>query len=546
MRSRTLISIVGIISISLVFAWISTGFQTFQGWVSFLAVTILGAGILLAGWRALSRDPKFRFAETSNPPSASQLPPWLTWLLIAASILRLGAGVLWFTALPNLGYGGEVEVAGYVMSDAHKRDTAAWKLAQSEKSLFAAFSEYRGADQYGGMLFGSALVYRYLGGEVHHPLQMVVLTAAFSALAVLFVWAFTHRLWDEKIATVAAWIVAIFPDAILLGSSQMREALMMTLVIMAFYGLVRTRQDRSKSGVAWLVVPLVISLPLSPLFTLMLAGMLGVYTLFLSAIPKGVFGAGIQWLKDWRIWVIFIGLVALGLLIVTFLGEQFLPGGASNPVAFLQLWLRQAARWQAFNSEHASGWMQKIFRSTPEWSHTWLLLIYGMARPFLPAALFDPGASIWQGIAIWRSLGWALLLPFLIVAPFIAGYKERWRSPVMGLSLLVWAGVIIASFRGGGDAWDNPRYRVTWIGIQAALAAWVWLTQKRDDSPWLRRVLIALGLIFLWFMPWYLDRMTPFEWLVKDVFLTLGLGMLSALIYVGADMWIAHRRTTKS
>jgi len=544
MRLRTLISIIGIISISLVLAWISTGFQTIQGWVSFLAVTILGAGILLVGWWVLSRDPKFRSAETSNLPSASHLPPWLAWLLIAASILRLGAGVVWFTALPKLGYGGLVEISGYVMSDAHKRDTAAWNLAQSEKSLFAAFSEYRGADQYGGMLFGSALVYRYLGGEVHHPLQMVVLTAAFSALAVLFAWAFTRRLWDEKIATVAAWIVAIFPEAILLGSSQMREALMMTLTIMAFYGLVRTWEDRSKSGVAWLVLPLVVSLPLSPLFALMLAGMLGVYALFLSAIPKGVFGAGIQWLKDWRVWAVFIGLVALGLLVITFWGEQFLPGGASNPVALLQLWLRQAARWQAYNSEHASGWMQKIFRSTPEWTHTWLLLTYGVVRPFLPAALFDPGASIWQGIAIWRSLGWALLLPFLIVAPFIAWYKVRWRSPAMGLSLLVWAGILIASFRGGGDAWDNPRYRVTWIGIQAALAAWVWLTQKRDNSPWLRRVLIALGWIFLWFMPWYLDRMTPFEWLVKDVFITLGLGVASGLVYLILDIWQTRRMST--
>jgi hypothetical protein len=133
----------------------------------------------------------------------------------------------------------------------------------------------------------------------------------------------------------------------------------------------------------------------------------------------------------------------------------------------------------------------------------------------------------------------------MIVAPLVAWRKEGWRSPVMGLSILVWAGILVASFRGGGDAWDNPRYRVTWIGLQAALAAWVWILQKRDGSPWLRRVLVAVGLIFLWFMPWYVGRMTAFDWPIKDVFLTFGLGLVSALVYWMVDVWLSSRKLTE-
>ncbi len=269
----------------------------------------------------------------------------------------------------------------------------------------------------------------------------------------------------------------------------------------------------------------------------MLAGMLGVFALFLGSS---------QWLRDWRVWAVLGGVIVLGLMIVTLFGEQILPGGGSNPVALLQRWLRQAARWQAYNSEHASGWMQQIFRTTPDWTHTWLLLVYGVVRPFLPAAIFDPGASIWQGISIWRSLGWALLLPFLTIAPFIAWRRNGWRSPAMGLSILVWVGILTASFRGGGDGWDNPRYRTTWIGIQAALAAWVWISQKRDSSPWLRRALIGMGLIFLWFVPWYLDRMTLFDWPIKDVFTTLGFGIASAILYWVIDIVLTHRRTAQN
>jgi len=531
MRLRISLSVIVILALSLSLAWVSTGFESFQGWVSFLVFTILGMGVLWAGWWALRRDPKFRSGDGAT--TSSTIPPWLGWLLVAATLLRLGVGVLWYVALPKLGYGNEAEVFGYVMSDAFRRDMTAWDLAQSEKLLSAAFSDYRGVDQYGGMLFGSALAYRYLGGGIHRPLQMVVLMAAFSSLTVLFTWAFSHCLWDEKIAAITAWIVALFPDAVLLGSSQMREALMMTLAIMAFYGLVRTLQNRSKAGTAWMILPVLAALPLSPLFALLLSGMLVLFAFFIG---------GFSWLKDWRVWVVLVGVLVLGLLVFTLFGERILPGSASNPVALLQLWLKQAARWQAYNSRHASGWMQKIFRSTPEWTHTWLLLTYGVARPFLPAALFDPGAAIWQGIAIWRSLGWALLLPFMIVAPFVAWRRYGWRSSAMGLSILVWVGILIASFRGGGDAWDNPRYRVTWIGLQAALAAWVWVTQRRDGSPWLRRVLVTVGLIFLWFVPWYLGRMTAFDWPIKDVFLTFGFGLASALVYWMVDVWRSRRK----
>ena len=114
----------------------------------------------------------------------------------------------------------------------------------------------------------------------------------------------------------------------------------------------------------------------------------------------------------------------------------------------------------------------------------------------------------------------------------------------MGLSLLAWGSILIASFRGGGDAWDNPRYRVTWIGLQAALAAWVWVTQKQDGSPWLRRVLVGVGLIFLWFVPWYLGRMTAFDWPIKDVFITLGMGFVSVLAYWLIDFWRLRRAIT--
>ncbi|HUV25913.1 MAG TPA: hypothetical protein VMW34_00985, partial [Anaerolineales bacterium] len=109
--------------ISVFLAWISNGFISIQGWPLFLVVVFFSGGILYGSWLAVKADPAF------------QLPSWLGWLIIGATILRLMAGVLWFSGLPNWGYGSPVEQAGYIMADAQARDSAAWELAQSNDEL---------------------------------------------------------------------------------------------------------------------------------------------------------------------------------------------------------------------------------------------------------------------------------------------------------------------------------------------------------------------------------------------------------------------------
>jgi len=104
---------------------------------------------------------------------------------------------------------------------------------------------------------------------------------------------------------------------------------------------------------------------------------------------------------------------------------------------------------------------------------------------------------------------------------------------------------LLASYRRGGDQWDNPRYRVMFASPQIALAAWAMLAPRRTHDPWLRRVLVGLGLILLWFMPWYLRRYTPLDWPVSDLFKTLGLGLISASLYWLWD-WVGEKRTNLS
>jgi hypothetical protein len=506
MVKRILFLIGSLIILSLGLAWVSSRFESLQGWGSFLGVSTLGAGLLTLCWLALRRE---------------SIPRWVLWLTIAAAILRLLIGVFWTLALPEWGYGSDAELAGYIMSDAQKRDMAAWEFAHVDTFWLQAFDGYRSVDQYGGLLFFSAAMYKFFGGAIHLPLMMVVVSAVFSSLALLFTWDFTRRIWDRRVATLAVWFLALNPEGVLLGSSQMREAFTITLAASAIYGLVLALKERSWQGAVWMIASLALGLPLSPTFSLLLILTLVLVSLCLRRL---------DWLRDWRTWLAWAGLLIVGILGLWFFGAQVAPQEGMGPFEILQHWLERTRIWETILSQQSSGWMHKVFSGLPGHIYGWIILLYGVVQPFLPAALIANGNWLWRGIAIWRALGWTVLLPFLVYAPLRALRKPR-QWFVLVSSLAIWIVIFASSYRSGGDLWDNPRYRVAFASLQIALAAWVWVEQRRTPDPWLRRVLLGIGFVLLWFIPWYLRRYTPIDWPVVDVFKTIGLGVANAILY---------------
>jgi len=510
----------GVFCLSLALAWVSSGFVSLQGWIIFFGTAILSLAVGSACWWAVQKI------------EGSVLPRALAGLILLAALLRLGAGVLWYVTLPSLGHDSAAEQAGYVMADAQQRDQAAWELAQSEKPLWKAFRNQRSVDQYGGMLFTSALLYRYLGGADHLPLQMVLITASISALAVLFTWVLARRIWNLKVAWIAAWFLLLFPEAILLGSSQMREAFTITLVVMAFYGLVSYFQDHTLADLAWVLVAILLFLPFSPLFTALLVVMLALTALFYNIPGLRRSLSSRKLFSQRRLWLITVGVLLLVIIAVWFALGQFAPEKISNPIAMINWWIKKSADWQAHLTERASGKIQAIFERTPEWSHAYLLLAYGIAQPLLPAALVVTSqAPIWQGIAIWRALGWTILLILLLYASVRAWTKDS-TTLTRILIVLIWLTILVASFRGGGDQWDNPRYRTTFAGLLVAVAAWGWTAQRRSRDRVFRYALIWVISTMLWFVPWYLQREFHIPWPVGDAFKTLGLGTATAALLI--------------
>jgi hypothetical protein len=433
--------------------------------------------------------------------------------MLVAFLLRLGLGVLWFLGLPAWGHDNPVNQAGYIMEDAYKRDQVAWEMARSEAPLLSAFREYSATDQYGGLLFVSAAVYRTLGGDIHQPLMLVLLSGAFSSLVVVFTWAFARRAWGEETARLAAWFAACYPEAMLLGSSQMREPFTMALAALALYRLLRFWETRSSRDFLWMVAPVLVMVPLSPPTAVLACVMLLIG--YLALDEWGIF-------RRKNFWIALVAVVVLAVI-----AWFSLDAG--------RLWLVEAANWQAHVSNRASGWVQRTFDLLPEWAHIPFLLVYGIFRPLLPAAVVAEGLLFWRLVGIWRALGWTVVLTMLFYAGFLSLRRRDWRKFTGGLLLMVTVFILVASYRGGGDQWDSPRYRAVFNGLQVALAAWALVRKRETGDPWLRRAVGMTAMMVFWFMLWYLRRYTAFDWSIVELEKVVGLGFASGILLVVWD-----------
>jgi uncharacterized membrane protein len=99
----------------------------------------------------------------------------------------------------------------------------------------------------------------------------------------------------------------------------------------------------------------------------------------------------------------------------------------------------------------------------------------------------------------------------------------------------VWS--ILSAVRAGADQWDNPRYRIIFLFMQVAVAAYAWVRQRVTRDPWLGRILIVEGIFLVFFGEWYISRYLgvlgklPFGVMVACII------VLSILVLIGGWWW---------
>jgi hypothetical protein len=464
----------------------------------------------------------------------------LGFIIALAFALRLIVGITLYLALPAYGHEDEDDNAGFVFTDAHRRDDQAWDLASSERPILVAFTDRFAYDQYGGLLAFSAFIYRYFSPDAHRPLMLVLISSFVGALGILFLWKAVNQVFGEKVAWASAWIFASYPESILLGASAMREPYLLMFSALAFYGFVNF-------GVQELAPEAVVDSKLSD--SKMLARvMLGIGLLGMLLISPAIalatliiFAGWIFFTSErgnisWTVILIFTVIFVVGLF---FLSASLNRSGefeATSPFHVINDWLRLAVKWDAYQLERESGWVQKIFDEGPTWIRLPFVAIYGLFQPVLPATVIHPTKLIWTITGFLRGLGWYAIIPLLILSfGAAAGSRSsKARNLILWLALFSWTWIILAALRGGGDLWDNPRYRTIMFLWQSMLAGYVWVWWRETRNAWLPRIIAMEGVFLLVFTQWYASRY--YHWggqLPFAVMMALIVGLWGLIIGIG-------------
>ena len=438
----------------------------------------------------------------------------LAILLLVTFFMRVLLGVFLHQSLPQIGFDTEVQNAGYVYSDAHQRDTQAFALASGPDSLFSAFSGAQKSDQYGGLLFLSALVYRVLSPDTARPLLITLLGALSMALGLAFLYAGVKERWGERVALVSAWFLALYPEGVLLGSSQMREPFLIGLFCLGLWAVLGWRKSPRSRIIVFILAmlaALAFSIPMGLLISAALVCLALVDWLSTQTSKRNK-------LLGWGILAVFVG-------VILFAGW---------------MWLKPNLYYDAYLTESSSGLIAMLVKQIgKKWS---ILFItgYGLAQPVLPAALTDVSLPVWMAIAIYRGLGWYFAIPFLIYGAIalwrVKPAAEKWIPVFLLLAMLIWSGV--SSARAGGDQWDNPRYRAIFLPMLSVLVGWLAVYAKENHSKWLKRIFIIVITGVLLFTLWYLPRRGAWGIALSffdTILLVSGVTLLLVVIWVVLD-----------
>ncbi|MGB7539955.1 MAG: hypothetical protein WBM17_15550 [Anaerolineales bacterium] len=431
---------------------------------------------------------------------------WALGSRMAFLILAPIALLLW-------GYSSNRNLKGLVQLDAINAVDTAWNAAQPGNNLIDAFNRGPG-DNTGGITTMGVVVFRLLSPDVERTLLLGLFASVLTSLTVIAVYRLARGLFPPGVAKTAALIAAVFPEAVMIGSSHQQlgyMTLIFSLGLLALAGVIRNTDP----------VPGDPGLPSRRNSAILLTSMIGLGFLvgYQFAILGIMCGAVVAlWLSDpkqriGRILWIGAGVVVAVLVVIRVLSALDIIPSAWD-VLFKQYRFLYSMAWDEFDKLKSAGggdFFQTVLLTMEKGPAFILAAVYGLVRPALPAAIgyrnmSAEGGFFWQLLNIYRSLGWYLILPVLLYGTLKSLRGLLSRKPETILMLIFWVVALVGSYRAFGDEWDNPRYRLFALAPMALLAAWAWVTQKEQKDPWFLRIVIPFAVATVSLTVWYILR----------------------------------------
>lgn len=435
-------------------------------------------------------------------------------ILLVAFTLRVGLGVFIYAVLPGAGYADSaVQSAGYVYSDAYERDRAAIQLVQSGGSILSPLIKQVQSDQYGGLMTISALVYLIFSRDAARPLLITLLGAFTMTAGMAFFWRALKERFNRRFALIATWVLALYPEGILLGASQMREPFLIGLGCIVFWAALQWKDNTLKAflvAAASFVCMVLISAP--------------------AALVWGATGFALI-LLEWTLQTDRAVNRWTGIEVLVLLGVAAFIGGI--------MWLQPTLYYEVYAAKMGSGLLQALFKTIPSNLTVPFVTVYGLLQPVLPAAITEPSLPFWTILGIIRAAGWYFMLPFMLYALFAlwksARQENGWILVLVGAIFFIWT--VVSSARAAGDQWDNPRYRTILLPFMAMVFAWAWLRVQETHSRWFWRWVTVVALLTLGFTNWYFGRKFGVGFYIPFFTLVEGIVGIAAIVLLGGAAW---------
>lgn len=420
----------------------------------------------------------------------SDTPKFLVWVVGISLFLRLGLGLITTENLIDWGYDQEPYQSGYLFKDAYSRDNQAWDLAISDQPIWAAFSSDFFTDQYGGLLALSSLIYRVFTPNAHFQINIIFFVTMINVIGILLL-AIGLREKNKEIgfSTTSKIIILIFsfyPDAILFSASQMREPLLLGISACLFWTI------HKQEIMIW---NRFVHFSLFSIFILLISLKIGIFVIF-----------------SFLIWMLFQPYRKQ----IKVLNSKniILPGVVIVIVAlyFSYNWILEAGKWDAVLLERNSGFVQYIVSIIGSRYRLLFASMYGLFQPVLPAALVEPSKLFWKILNSLRATGWYLFIPILVYG-IVYFFRENVKIKKFEF-LFIWSlsvfWILLSSIRAGGDMWDNPRYRLSFLIFIAYVVGVAFYHGWKTKDHWLTRFFVAEFVFILFFLQWYISRYTGF------------------------------------
>lgn len=433
------------------------------------------------------------------------------WLALAMRLVFL---LLAPVAMTNWGYPSNRNLKGLVELDAINATETAWKASMTGRPVLDSWKRAPG-DNTGGITVLGVAVFRMFSPDLERTLLLGLIASAFTSLSVIAVFRLAGGLFSPKAARAAAVIAAVFPEAVMIGSSHQQMgyvALLFAVELLAVAGLVRRQEPPAegselpnrRDAAILLAVSLIGLAFISRLFFILAVAFGMMLAVWRSDLRQRI--GKILWITAGTVLGVVLLLRILGMLDIIPSNWDFL---------FVQYQFVYGMAWEEFDKMVIAGGgdlFQKVLATMDRTPAFLLAALYGLAQPVLPAAIGHRsmteggGGQFWQVLGIFRGLGWYLLLPVLLYGTLKSLRSLLPRKPEAVLMLIFWFTAILGSYRAFGDQWDNPRYRLFALAPMALLAAWAWVNQRESGDPWFPRIAIPFGVAVVTLTVWYLLR----------------------------------------